>query len=245
MQKTFRKKLPDLRYCLKSFANIGGNMFFVLPYALLLSFIMRTEHRISHPRFRGKLFLTFDDGPSSQYTPELLDLLRKYHIKASFFIVSDFALQNPDIIARMQADGHLIGFHSCCHQYQCFLSAGETRYNMMAGMDALKSLSVEVKYFRPPWGLINLASLYQVKYSGLKTVFWDVMAEDWRACASAEVITYKLRRRTFDGAIICLYDGRGRNNAPYRTLKALEVILPEWLNQGYEFMTVDRYSVSS
>ena len=75
----------------------------------------------------GTLYLTFDDGPHPEYTPILLDLLASYHIPATFFVVTEFARKNPALIQRMQAEGHLIGFHSASHRSAYLMTPKQTR----------------------------------------------------------------------------------------------------------------------
>lgn len=75
----------------------------------------------------------------------------------------------------------------------------------------------------------------------MQPMLWDVMAEDWRGDTTASEIAHKLLTRTFDDAIICLHDGRGKNHAPARTIAALRRVLPQWLDAGYHFETVAHY----
>ena len=86
--------------------------------------------------------------------------------------------------------------------------------------------------------MVSAAQAYRY---GIRPMLWDVMAEDWRGDTTAAEIAYKLLTRTFDGAVICLHDGRGKNNAPARTIAALRQVLPQWLKAGYCFQTVDHY----
>lgn len=86
------------------------------------AFLPSTWHKLRHKLRREKgvadptLYLTFDDGPSPEYTPRLLDLLACYRVKASFFVVTEFAEKNPHLIRRMCQEGHLVGFHSARHR---------------------------------------------------------------------------------------------------------------------------------
>ena len=85
------------------------------------AFLPSTWHKLRHKLRREKgvadptLYLTFDDGPSPEYTPRLLDLLACYRVKASFFVVTEFAEKHPHLIRRMCQEGHLVGFHSARH----------------------------------------------------------------------------------------------------------------------------------
>ena len=129
-------------------------------YAFLPSTWQKTRHRMGRRnRWReGTLYLTFDDGPHPEYTPILLDLLASYHIPATFFVVTEFARKNPALIQRMQAEGHLIGFHSASHR-SAYLMTPKPRPGLIfqIGLEALAQLGISPQYFRPPWGVVNWA----------------------------------------------------------------------------------------
>lgn len=212
-------------------------------YALLPSLWNQARNRLKQGTRRqlGTLYLTFDDGPSPTYTPVLLDLLARYHIPATFFVVTEFAQKYPQLIQRMQREGHLIGFHSAHHRSAYWMTPGQTRQDFSDGLAGLVKLGITPRYFRPPWGVVNWSSLCQIKRHHLRPVLWDVMAQDWRRNITVEGILQRLRRRTWPGAVICLHDGRGAQGAPGRTIQALEVQLPQWLEQGYHFQTLRCY----
>ena len=94
-------------------------------------------------------------------------------------------------------------------------------------------MGIDVKEYRPPWGHLNLMSLYCIRKMHLQLIFWDVMAQDWSAKETADSICNKILRRVFPGAVICLHDGRGENGAPGR--KAIPMLKA----QGYEFRRIE------
>lgn len=171
----------------------------------------------------------------------MLDLLDEYDIKASFFVVAEFAQKNPRIILRAKKEGHLIGIHSVNHQNALFRGNRFAFSDLAASILTLKKLGCEARYYRPPWGHLNLFILHWVKKMNLKLVFWDVMAQDWAADATPASIRTKLLRRVYPGAVICLHDGRGATGAPGRTIEALRDALPQLLREGYEFKRLDQY----
>jgi len=214
-------------------------------YAAVPALVDRMENWIKRPvRLKNAaeekvLYLTFDDGPSEEYTPLLLDLLKENQIQATFFVVADFAEKNPEIVKRMKEDGHLIGVHSMSHKCAMAMLPKNTKKDAAGACEVVKSLGVNTSYFRPPWGLVNLTLKRFLKKSGLSEVLWDVMAGDWSGKTTAEAIEAKLRKRVKSGSVICLHDGRGKNEAPSRTIKALSVMLPEWKAQNYSFLRID------
>lgn len=210
----------------------------ILGYSVIPSFGLRYVGKSRQRKDKKVLYLTFDDGPS-EYTAALLRLLAKYEIKASFFVVSDFVRQYPDLISRMKREGHMIGIHSAKHQNALFRGDKFSYTDLAASIFNLKKLGVDAVYYRPPWGHLNLFTLYWVKKLNLKLVFWDVMAQDWERKATPDTIENKLLDRIYSGAIICLHDGRGAKGAPGKTIKALEKTIPLLLNQGYQFERLD------
>lgn len=116
------------------------------------------------------LYLTFDDGPDPESTPILLDLLAKYQVHATFFVVANSAQKYPELIHRMQAEGHHIGFHSNAHRSAYLMPPIKTKRDFQEGLSALHSAGVSSKLFRPPWGVVNWESLRQIRKNKLQTV---------------------------------------------------------------------------
>lgn len=222
--------------------KIVGSLLIVclLCYGIVPTCIYRIRNFFKSKPSEKVLYLTFDDGPSKQYTLELLDLLKRYNVKVSFFVVAKFAQDMPEIIARIKQDGHMIGLHSLEHHNAWWQSPKQTKADFRQSLEIMQQLGLEINYFRPPWGSFNINTTPEAKRHFLKIVLWNVMAEDWRGNTTAEIIAAKLLRRTQNGDIICVHDGRGKNDAPARTIKALEKVLPIWIADGYHFLTVDK-----
>jgi len=214
-------------------------------YAPLPAVSLRMNNLVHRPHAKlsscaeKKIFLTFDDGPDPSFTPALLDLLAKYGIHASFFMVADFAAENPELVARAAAEGHMIGLHSLRHSCALVMGPSRTKKDVDESFAILQKLGVNVQYYRAPWALVNLAMKRRLASRGAKTIYWDVMAEDWRGNTTAKTIAKKLRRRVRNGSVVCLHDGRGKNCAPVRTIEALKTVLPEWKKEGVRFLRID------
>lgn len=159
---------------------------------------------------KNEIFLTFDDGPS-EYTEELLDLLKEYEVKATFFCVARFAKKYPEIIERMKEEGHTIALHSLKHKNAMLQIPTEVKKDIKESLEIMKSFGLDVKLYRPPWGDCNLSLLKALKKEGLRLVLWDVMAEDWEKQASYMTIADKLLSRTGAGDIICLHDRKRKS----------------------------------
>ncbi len=191
---------------------------------------------------RNVIYLTFDDGPS-EHTEELLKLLKKYNIKATFFCVANFAKERPDIIQKMKQEGHTIALHSLKHKNSMLQGIFATRLDLEKSINIMDKLGVEIKFYRPPWGDANWYLLHQLKKRNLACILWNVMVQDWEAQTTSTIIADKLLTRTTGGDIICLHDGRGKNNAPQKTISALEKVIPLFLQKGFEFKTIDEYQI--
>lgn len=187
------------------------------------------------------IYLTFDDGVDVVYTPKLLDLLLKYDIPATFFIVAATAKEHPELVERIYQEGHGIGIHNLTHRSGYLMTPGQTRRAVKESLEIFDQLHIRPKFYRPPWGHVNLSLPKVLKENSLKMVLWDVMAEDWEGDTTAGAIAYKLLTRTHQGDIICLHDGRGSNEAPARTIEALAEVLPRWQRLGYQFGTMEDY----
>lgn len=212
-----------------------------LLYVAVPSLYFKFMYKLKRKENGKTIYLTFDDGPSSEYTEMLLDVLKKYNVKASFFCVAEFANENEKIIKRMRKEGHLIGLHSLKHENAYLMDVFKTNKDFRESMQIMNKLGQDITYYRPPWGDLNLASLFNIKRYNLKLVLWNVMAEDWEGDTTTFDIEVKLLRRIQGGDIICLHDGRGENEAPSRTIEALDKVIPILLGKGFKFETVDKY----
>ncbi|MGN0659462.1 MAG: polysaccharide deacetylase family protein [Emergencia sp.] len=210
-------------------------------YSLVPTLAGKAVQRMK-PKKQGEekvIYLTFDDGPDPRWTGRLLDLLAACGIRASFFVVADAARENPALIRRMKEEGHLIGLHSLDHHSDMIKSPLRTVREFEESLKIMEQLDAGTDYYRPPWGHVNLWTLYCLRRFGLKKVMWDVMAQDWEEDISEEEIQYRLLKRTGEGDIICLHDGRGWGDAPGRMLDALEKTIPLWIEDGFSFRRAD------
>jgi Predicted xylanase/chitin deacetylase len=214
-----------------------------LAYGIIPTLVEKTKYRTSSDRSEKIIYLTFDDGPS-EYTNELLDLLNKYDVKASFFMVGLFVSEYPEVVKRVHDEGHLIGIHSLEHRSALLCSPAYTNRDFQETLTIMGNLGVEPKYYRGPWGEVNLWSIMNTNIHGLERVEWNVMAEDWRGDTTADIIAEKLIDRTKNGDVVCLHDGRGKNEAPARTIAALRKVLPQWIDEGFKFRLISERTMN-
>lgn len=212
-------------------------------YGVIPTFIYRTwNRRLKKQRKRigiENIYLTFDDGVDSKYTTEVLRVLKTHKIPATFFVVAEFAKDNPEIIEAIKKDGHVVGLHSLQHKNEIFQTPRNTRKDFFESMKILNGLGIKPKFFRPPWGHFSLAAINEINNENLKVILWNVIVGDWKANIDARTIADRLLSETEKGDIICLHDGRGKNDAPKRTVEALEIVLPIWKSHGFTFGTLE------
>lgn len=219
---------------------IGILVILILSYSIIPTFYYKFKgtpivNNIDEKKF---LSLTFDDGPDKKYTGELLDLLKKYNIKATFFVVAKFAEENYELIKRMEEEGHTIGLHSLEHKNALLNGPLYTNKEFEESLKIMDKINVNIKSFRPPWGHLNLLTIRNLKKFNLNLVLWDVIIGDWKADITADEISRRLLSQSKNKSIICLHDGRGKNEAPKRTIEALEKTIPVWIEEGYKFLKV-------
>ena len=144
------------------------------------------------PRKPGELALTFDDGPNPAWTPQLLDLLAAYGVKATFFLVGKYGWQQPGLVRRIVADGHLLGNHSWSHPNLALTGALKVDKELLRTRDTLEQISgAPIKYFRPPFGGRRPHVLRAARQLGMTPVLWNAITTDWSE-PSADRIAQRL-----------------------------------------------------
>lgn len=184
--------------------------------------------------------LTFDDGPYSRYTEQLLEVLAKEKVKATFFIVGEKAVEQADLVRKVQQAGHEIALHSHVHRDQLKLSAEAVAENLAQGKAALEKITgVPARFFRPPHGFKDWTVMAEAEKAQLEVVNWSIIPRDWTN-PGAEVIAQRVIEKAHPGAIVLLHDGDSpRYVAPReQTIQATGKIIRELKQQGYRFITV-------
>lgn len=200
----------------------------VLPTVLL----RKTSYGIVQKTNMPGVLLTFDDGPNPQYTPQLLDLLKQYDVKAIFFLVAQKAEQYPDIVKRIQREGHVIGIHHYTHRSSFNMTPSMLFHELEHARDVLEHLTHEpITLYRPTYGFMNLATLPIAKKLGLTTMLWTAIPGDWKIKQCQTTLPAKLAQAVEDGATIVLHDcgkNRGADDAaPAYMLHVLAVFLQQ------------------
>ncbi|GCD84370.1 polysaccharide deacetylase family protein [Parageobacillus thermoglucosidasius] len=213
-------------------------LYGIVPTVLIRKANFRVYRKGASP---GMIALTFDDGPDPYYTPRLLDLLKKYQVKATFFVVGKKAKQYPSIVKRMHDEGHEIGMHNYRHISNWFIFPPFLGKGLRKSANIIEQITgTRPIYYRPPWGHFNLFTPFlQKKYP---TVMWTAILGDWNVKVGALELHKRLKNSVEDGAIIVLHDSGttfGADElAPEQMLAALEWLLKEEKAKKMRWVTV-------
>lgn len=173
------------------------------------------------------VFLTFDDGPIPEVTPQVLDILREKNVKATFFMVGENAVRYPDLLTKVQEEGHAVGNHTYNHVKGVRCSTEEYMENV-AKADAV----LHTRLFRPPYGKMKPKQKQAILDLGYQIFLWDVLTHDYNDVYSAEQMMCIIRRYTRPGSIINFHDSLRSGD---RMLTCLSEAI-DWLkSEGYQF----------
>lgn len=193
-------------------------------------FVAKTEKKV--------LYLTFDEGYENGNTPKILDILKDEQVPAAFFVVKPYIKGSPDIVKRMESEGHLVCNHTDHHpsmaqitdinKFNSEFTNVEEEYKNLTGKDM-------PKFFRPPMGKYSKNSLKRTKDLGYKTIFWSFAYRDWLVDnqPSEEFAIKKITDGAHPGAIMLLHAVSDTNT------KVLKTVIQTLKNEGYEFKSLN------
>lgn len=183
-------------------------------------------------------YLTFDDGPIPEVTPRLLDILAKYDVKATFFMVGENIDKHPDVFAQVLKAGHAIGNHTYNHLKGWKTGFHEYLDNVAKWEEAFQIVNgkwTNGKLFRPPYGKATLRQRRALHQKGYRLIYWDILTRDYDPSVTPEAMLRRIQREVRPGSIINFHDSLKSNE---RTLAVLPQVI-EWLRaQGYTLETL-------
>ena len=173
-----------------------------------------------------KIWITFDDGPNEKVTPYLINVLEKFDIKATFFIIGNQAKKYPELVKLIINNGHKIGNHSFSH-----LNGFSTNNNKYFEDIEQAKKYIDSDIFRPPYGKITPFQIKNLK-KDFKIIMWDIMSWDFKENISSNKIYKNVIDNVENGSIILFHN----NLKSYNNLKnSLELILEKLKEKGYQF----------
>lgn len=185
---------------------------------------------------QNSIALTFDDGPHPKQTYKILEILEKYDIKATFFVVGINAKNYPEPLKLIAQKGHEIGNHTYSHRYVKGKDADVIAKDLELCKNTIYDIcGATTVVFRAPGGLMDEISVSNSEvFEDYNIIYWSIDTKDWDHRTPNEISNYVLSNIK-SGDIILMHDYIGYNTP---TPEALEIIIPELLNRGFNFVTV-------
>jgi peptidoglycan/xylan/chitin deacetylase (PgdA/CDA1 family) len=208
---------------------------YALPVGIPIPEVATGMHTPTHHTCRPlasfkPLALTFDDGPHPIYTPQILDVLARHHVHATFFLVGSNVVRYPGVVARMYREGHQIGNHTWSHPDLTRLSASAIRDQIERTNEAIEAIiGVRPTTIRPPYGAIDARVRHLLDQH---IVLWTVDPNDWRDRVTKTVI-FRVVHKAQVLSDILLHDIHPT------TAAAVDTIVSSLLDEGYTFVTID------
>lgn len=185
--------------------------------------------RIKRPAPGKTVYLTFDDGPIPEETPWVLDVLDRYGIKATFFMVGDNVRRHPELLEEVRRRGHSVGNHTMHHLQG--MKTLTSRY--LADVEEAQTL-INTTLFRPPHGLLRWKQSHTIREK-YNLIMYDLVTRDYSKKLTAEQVFDKVKRYARNGSIIVFHDS-------VKASPRMRAVLPraiEWLKeQGYDFAPI-------
>lgn len=189
---------------------------------------------------KKELYLTFDDGPTPDITPWVLDTLKSFGARATFFCIGKNIVNDPDIFQRILDERHTIGNHTYNHLKGWRSKTPDYIENFLLAEKTIQSETRNqkleiVKLFRPPYGQIKPQQGSKIMELGYKVVMWDVLSFDWEATITEEDCLNNVLSKSKAGSIIVFHDSvKASRNMKY----ALPKVLEHFTKEGFQFKSL-------
>ena len=180
------------------------------------------------------VYLTFDDGPSPDYTPQMLDVLARHGARATFFVVGSLVQSYPELVQRIAAEGHTVANHTWNHEDLAGLSRAAFDETIGRTQAVLGDLAAPC--LRPPYGSVGASTREWAAAHGLTLMTWDASPRDWLRPSPEEVADY-LVQWARPGVVILMHDGGGDRS---RTVQGLDMALERLTDRGLRYEPVCR-----
>lgn len=192
-------------------------------------------HKLPHGNLKKKqIALTFDDGPHPQYTPQILDILAREKVKATFFVIGEMADKYPDLVQAELRAGHNIGNHTYHHVNLTKILEPDIATEIKACGEALQRITGQTPHlFRPPGGDYDTGVAATSEALGYTIVLWTDDPGDYTSPGD-QVILQRTLKEASNGGIILIHDG------VQQTINILPKLISTLKKQGYQFVTIDK-----
>ncbi|MFZ0369204.1 MAG: polysaccharide deacetylase family protein [Halobacillus sp.] len=197
------------------------------------------NHMLYQGQIQDKIIaLTFDDGPDQQYTPEILDILHKHQVKATFFLMGSRVAKYPDVTRRIVDDGHAIGNHTYWHPNLAEADIHQMEWEInQTNNQIYQATGQTTQWFRAPYGALNEQQILNLGFLGYKGIGWSIDTEDWKGPGD-QAITRQVIQNVHPGAIILMHNAGHWTQDLSGTVEALDELIPLLKRHGYQFVTI-------
>ena len=190
---------------------------------------------------KRSVLLTFDDGPHPNTTPHILDILKKRHIQAVFFVLGIQASKYPKIIKRIHDEGHIIGNHSYSHKNLVKLKGDKLISEIEDASKIVEKITGErPKFFRPPFGAVNKNVKAAINKAGMSIVLWTVDTRDWES-KDEDSILAEVNRQLSVGKSKCRGGAVLMHDIYPSTVRALDPVLDRLSSNNYKFVSINNF----
>lgn len=206
--------------------------------------LVRKKSIFSVSRSEKVVALTFDDGPSPLWTPQILDELKKANIKATFFMVGEHIAKYPEIARRVAQDGHEIGNHTYDHHVLLYYKPGELEKEIKDTELIIRKVTGQAtRYFRPPKAWLTAREKKKIEDLGYKVILWSLNSKDWVTFDDKYIVKY-IVRNIRPGNIILFHDSGGvfstEGGDRRETVKTIPQLADKLRQMGYTFVTISQ-----
>ncbi|MBU0469630.1 MAG: polysaccharide deacetylase family protein [Candidatus Omnitrophica bacterium] len=226
---------------------IGAVLLFFLIAGFCVFFdqaILTRKGTIYRVKSKGKrVALTFDDGPSLEWTPKILDELKASNIKATFFLVGYHVQKYPDIARRIVAEGHEVGNHGYAHSVMFYYTPAEIEEEIKYAEHVIREITgVTTKVFRPPKAWLQKGIKEKIKSMGYNIVLWSLNSKDWVMFNHKNIAKY-ISSNIRNGDILLFHDSgnvtKTEGGKRTQTVKCISLLAKMLREKGYEFVTTE------
>jgi peptidoglycan/xylan/chitin deacetylase (PgdA/CDA1 family) len=188
----------------------------------------------------SRVCLTFDDGPDTDWTPRVLDILAAAQVQATFFMIGRQVRRWPELARRVAAAGHEVANHTFSHRHPWWMSTRAARSEVRDGTASLSdALGVQARFYRAPHGRRRRCMTEEAHGAGQAVASWNRSAIDWGMLGSAQGIARRLER-VADGTVLLMHDGRNQHNRPDQLVQVLPQFLAQLASRGLRSSKLDQ-----
>lgn len=188
---------------------------------------------------RREIALTFDDGPHPRDTPQVLDMLAKHNVHATFFLIGQSVERFPHLVKRIHQSGHQLALHCYRHIPFPMENASTLKGQLICTRNAIAnacSISPEtIQDVRPPYGAFTAKALSLLTKWGYRLIMWSSIPQHWMQPLNWSV--KQVLDEVVPGSVIALHDGHGHGR---KVAQIVDVIIPQLKSRGFEFVTIEQ-----